>query len=68
MRKGNLMDIFGISVPTPVFWVIIAVIVIAIIAIIVVPMYKGYKKEMEKPVKKSSGKKTSSGKSTAKKK
>lgn len=44
------------SLPTPVFWIIVVVLIIAIIAIIAVPMYKGYKKEMEKPVKKSGSK------------
>ncbi len=60
------MQLFGFEVPAPVFWVVVAVVVIAVVAVIAVPMYKGYKKEMEKPVKKGSGAKKST--SSAKKK
>ena len=52
------MTLFGMTVPTPVFWVIVAVIIVAIIAVIAVPIAKGYKDEMKKTSK--------SGKSGAK--
>ena len=44
------------SLPPAVFWTIVVVLIVAIIAIIAIPMYKGYKKEMEKPAKKSGSK------------
>ena len=47
------MTVFGITLEPAVFWVIVAVLVVAIIAIIAIPIYKGYKKEMEKTAKKS---------------
>ena len=52
-ERGNPMEIFNMTIPLPLFWTIVVVLIIAIILIIAIPMYKGYKKEMEKPVKKS---------------
>lgn len=50
------------TVSPALFWVIVAIIIIALILVVVIPMYKGYKKEMEKPVKKSGSKGSSSKK------
>lgn len=44
------------SLPGWAFWTIVIVLIVAVIAVIAVPVYKGYKKEMEKPVKKSGSK------------
>lgn len=49
------------SVPAPVFWAVVVVLIIVVILVIAIPMYKGYKKEMEKPAKKGSGSKKSTG-------
>lgn len=51
------MEIFNMTIPLPLFWTIVVVLIIAIILIIAIPVYKGYKKEMEKPAKKSGSKK-----------
>lgn len=56
------MTVFGITLDPVVFWIIVAVLIVAIIAIIAIPIYKGYKKEMEKTAKKSGVKKGSSTK------
>lgn len=55
------MEIFNMSVPAPVFWAVVVVLIIVVILVIAIPMYKGYKKEMEKPAKKGSGSKKSTG-------
>lgn len=52
------MEFFGATIPLPLFWVIVIALIIVIILVIAIPMYKGYKKEMEKPVKKSGSKGT----------
>ena len=46
------------NLPPAVFWTIVVVLIVAVVLIIAIPMYKGYKKEMEKPVKKSGSKTT----------
>lgn len=56
------MTLFNMEIPAPVFWVIVAVLAVVVVLAIAIPMYKGYKKEMEKPVKK-----TTASKSTKKK-
>lgn len=61
-ERGRIMELFGFTIPTALFWVIVAVVIIAIILVIAIPIYKGYKKEMEKPAKKSGSKKGSSSK------
>lgn len=55
------MTIFNMTIPAPLFWAIVVVLVVAVVLVIALPVYKGYKKEMEKPAKKGSGAKKSSG-------
>lgn len=50
------MELFGMSIPAPVFWAIVVVLIVVVVLVIAIPMYKGYKKEMEKPAKKGSSK------------
>lgn len=50
------MKLFGMSIPDPVFWAIVVVLIVVVVLVIAIPMYKGYKKEMEKPAKKGSSK------------
>ena len=50
------MEFFGMSIPAPAFWAIVVVLIVVVVLVIAIPMYKGYKKEMEKPAKKGSSK------------
>ena len=54
-----MIDLFGLQIPTVAFVIAIIVILALVIAI---PIYKGYKKEMESPAKKSGSKKSGSSK------
>ena len=42
-----MKELFGFQIPEPLFWVIVAVVIIAVIAAIAIPIYKGYKAELE---------------------
>ena len=43
-----MKELFGLQIPEPLFWVIVAVVIIAVIAAIAIPIYKGYKAELER--------------------
>ena len=57
-REATERGIHAQNLPPAVFWTIVVVLIVAVVLIIAIPMYKGYKKEMEKPVKKSGSKTT----------
>lgn len=48
-----MISLFGLQIPTVPFVIVVIVILLLVIGI---PMYQGYKKEMEKPAKKSGSK------------
>ena len=63
-----MKELFGFQIPEPLFWVIVAVVIIAVIAAIAIPIYKGYKAELERQAKLEAKKKAAAKKKSAAKK
>ncbi len=61
------MDFFGMTLEAWQFWLIIAVLIVVVLLVIAIPIYKGYKVEMERQAKLEAKKKAAAKKKTTKK-